>query len=148
MLIVTRPAYLHTLIIYNLTSKNYWRSLTLRIQLTSSKKLNSLGKIPVNSILVTVDARSLYTNIPHKKGIKTVETTFKCKNKLTTVINTLLKLIWTLNHFIFDCKNYSQIKGCAIGTNCAPTYANSFMRMFEENYIYRLVQEKCKLYRW
>ena len=33
-----------------------------------------------------------------------------------------------------------------MGTKCAPTYINIFMGMFEENYIYHLTQEKCKLY--
>ena len=32
------------------------------------------------------------------------------------------------------------------GTQCAPTYANSFMGLFEENYVYHLIKEKCELY--
>ena len=32
------------------------------------------------------------------------------------------------------------------GTQCTPTYANSFMGLFEENYVYHLIKEKCKLY--
>ena len=39
------------------------------------KKINNLGKIPENSILATMDVRSLYSNIPQKEGIKVVETT-------------------------------------------------------------------------
>ena len=33
-----------------------------------------------------------------------------------------------------------------MGTKCAPTYAKIFIKMFKENYIYHLIQEKCKLY--
>ena len=33
------------------------------------QKLNSLGEIPEDAILVTIDVCSLYTNIPHKDGI-------------------------------------------------------------------------------
>ena len=33
-----------------------------------------------------------------------------------------------------------------MGTKCAPTYANIFMGIFEENYIYHLIKGKCKLY--
>ena len=62
----------------------------------------------------------------------TFETTLKRKNKPTMVIITFLKLILTLNNFIFNCKTYLQIKGCAMGTKCAPTYANIFMGMFEK----------------
>ena len=50
-------------------------------QLTLSKKINNLGKIPENSVLVTMHVRSLYTNIPHEKPIKTVDTAFKRKIK-------------------------------------------------------------------
>ena len=39
-----------------------------------------------------------------------------------------------------------QIEECAMGTKCAPTFLNIFMEIFEENYIYHLIKEKCKLY--
>ena len=39
------------------------------------RKINSMEKIPDNSILVTMDLRSLYTNIPNKEGIEALETT-------------------------------------------------------------------------
>ena len=44
------------------------------------RKINSMEKIPDNSIFVTMDVRSLYTHIPNKEGIKAVETTLKRKN--------------------------------------------------------------------
>ena len=108
-------------------------------QLTLSKKINNLGKIPENSVLVTMHVRSLYTNIPHEKAIKTVDTAFK--RKIKDGILFWNYLILTLNNFTSTAKtiykNYLQI---------TPTYINIFMRMFEENYIYHLIQEKCKLY--
>ena len=33
-----------------------------------------------------------------------------------------------------------------MGTKYATTYANNFMIMLEESYIYHLMQEKCELY--
>ena len=44
----------------------------------------------------------------------------------------------TLKNFIFNTKFYLQIKGYAIGTVCAPTYANMLMSEFEKKYIYPL----------
>ena len=83
-----------------------------------------------------MDVRSLYINISHKEGIKPVKTTLKCKSKPTRVIITFLKLVLTLSNFIlFNFKNYLQVKECVMGTKCAPTYANIFMGMFEENYV-------------
>lgn len=43
------------------------------------KKNQQHGKFPDNSILVTIDVRSLYTNIPNKKEIKAAETALKIK---------------------------------------------------------------------
>ena len=32
-----------------------------------------------------------------------------------------------------------------MGTKFAPTHAHIFMGIFEENYIYHLIKEKCKI---
>ena len=52
-----------------------------------------------------------------------------------TVITTFVSSILTLNNFVFNGKNYSEIKGCAMGTICAPAYNNIFMGFFERKYI-------------
>ena len=44
------------------------------------RKFNSMEKYPYNSIFVTMDIRSVYTNIPNKDGIEAAETTLKRKN--------------------------------------------------------------------
>ena len=41
------------------------------------RKINSMVKVPENSILVAMDVRSLYTNIPKKDRIAAVETALK-----------------------------------------------------------------------
>lgn len=89
---------------------------------------------------------SLCTNISNNEDIKAVEVTLKRKNKPARVVITLSKLILRLSNSNFKCKNYFQVKGCAMGTKCAPTHVNIFIAIFEENNIYRLIQEKCKLY--
>ena len=55
-----------------------------------------------------------------------------------TVITTFVSSILTLNNFVFNGKSYSEIKGCAMGTICAPAYNNIFMGFFERKYIYLL----------
>ena len=107
------------------------------------KQVSTIDKVPQESFLVTMDVCSLYTNIPNNERIKAVETTLKRKNLPTKVIISFVKLILTLNNFIF---NFLQIKGCAMGTKCAPTYANIFMGIFEEIYIYPLIKQKMQLY--
>ena len=92
--------------------------------------------------------RSLYTNIPNAEGISAVKRTFNNYSKKTTstkVIQTFLALILTLNNFVFDCIHYLQIKGCAMGTICAPAYANIFMANFELKYVYPHIKDKTKM---
>ena len=53
-----------------------------------------------------------------------------------------LALILTLNNFVFDCIHYLQRKGCAMGTICAPAYANIFMA----NFFYPYIKDKTKMF--
>ena len=71
-----------------------------------------------------------------KESVKmSLEKYFK-RTTSTKVITTFLALKVTLKNFIFNCRNYLQIKGCAMGTICAPSYANIFMDHFERKLIY------------
>ena len=108
---------------------------TLQILLRKLKPLSD------DSYLVSLDVHSLYTNIPHKEGIEAVKQKLK-KSKPSInikVILTFLKLILTLNNFVFNGINYLQKKGCAMGTKFAHSYANIFMGRFEEKFIFPLL---------
>ena len=114
--------------------------------------INELDTIPISkskdSYLVTLDVRSLYTNIPNEEGINVIRNVLQLKrNKLTTVITAFLWLILTLNNFIFNSTHYLQLLGVAMGTKCAVIYANLFMSHFEETYIYNLIRNNCPFYK-
>ena len=97
-------------------------------------KLKALETVPDNSYLVSLDVKSLYTNIPNSEGIKAVKISldnFPRTTTATKVITTFLSLNLTLNNFVFNCKNYIQLKSCDMGTICAPSYANIFMDYFK-----------------
>ena len=56
-------------------------------------KINAVKSVPKNSYLVTMDVRSLYTNIPNAEGISAVKRAFDNYSKKTTstkVITTFL----------------------------------------------------------
>ena len=100
------------------------------------RKTEAIDHVSDDSYLVSLDVRSLYTNIHHKEGIEAVKQKLK-KSKLSIsikVILTFLKIILTLSNFVFNGINYVQKKGCAIGTNCAPSYTNIFVGWFEEKF--------------
>ena len=108
-------------------------------------KFNTVKSVPKNSYLVTMDMRSLYTNIPNAEGISAVKRAFDSYSKKTAsikVITTFLALTLTLNNFTFDCIHYLQIKGCAMSTICAPTYAANF----ELKCIYPYIKDKTKMF--
>ena len=92
------------------------------------KKIEAIDHVSDDSDLVSLDVRSLYTNLPHKERIEAVKQTLtksKPGIRIKVVLN-ILKLILTLNNFVFNGINDFHKKGCAMGTKCAPSYANIF----------------------
>jgi hypothetical protein len=96
------------------------------------QKLESLD-LPQDFILATIDVSSLYTNIHIDEGIRAVAEALNgtvLKTPLPTLLR-LLSLVLNKNEFEFDGKHYKQVKGCAMGTPCAPNFANIFMEYIE-----------------
>ena len=113
------------------------------------KKLNACtDDIDENTFLVTMDVKSLYTNIPNDEGVRATRTFLSRAGKalLIPVITKFLWLILTLNNFIFNGINFLQTNGASMGTKCAPNYANLFMAHFEEMFIYPRIRGKSLLY--
>lgn len=107
-------------------------------------KMKDIDKVPEEMYPVTVDG---YTNIGNSESIAAAKRALnKQTNKTvaTKVITTFLPPILTLNNFIFNCKNYLQIKGYPMGTICAPSYTNIFMAELKRNmYIHLLTTCLC-----
>ena len=94
------------------------------------------GTIPQNSILVTFDVKSLYTNIPHDEGINYCSIAlhqYYTTNLPIPVIHMrqLISFILKKNYFQFQNNFYLQIHGTAMGSPFAPNYANIFMDNIE-----------------
>ena len=96
-----------------------------------------------------MDVRSLYSNIKHKDGLEALKQDLNnrtIKDPPTEVLLTLMKHVLTLNNFNFNGKHFLQIKGCAMGTVAAPSYATIYMGEFEETYIYPEINNDCLFY--
>ena len=78
--------------------------------------------------------------------MKTSLGNFPRKTIATKVKITAQSLILTLKNFVFNCKNYRQIKDCALGTICAPPYINIFMDHFERKYTSPFLQGLSVIY--
>ena len=99
-------------------------------------KLLTIGNLSANSLLVTLDVSSLYTNIPHKEGINACEHFLRTSSHKTIPTSTLcdlIRMILTMNNLSFNDNHYLQIHGTAMGTKMAPSYANLFLGLFEAN---------------
>ena len=97
-------------------------------------RLKTVGTLPQNALLVTLDVSSLYTNIPNREGILAVATHLRrdrTKDPITPYILQLLELVLHNTNFTFNEDHYLQTGGTAMGTALAPNYANLFMGRFE-----------------
>ncbi len=89
-------------------------------------------------ILATLDVKALYPSIPHGAGItmalqQALPTSppTSSENGRKNMLREMLKLILEGNTFKFAGRTYKQIKGIAMGTPVAPTWANLFMGKLE-----------------
>ena len=97
-------------------------------------------KVEKNTVLVSMDVTSLYTNIPQEEGITTVCNAYETFHKNSPPIPThfireMLELILKENSFKFNGKHYLQTHGTAMGTKVAVAFANIFMSVIETEII-------------
>lgn len=104
-----------------------------------------------NWILATIDVNSLYTSIVQKDGLAGVEKTLHektgMKQQQINYILEGLKMAMECNYFWYSNNYYVQTKGVAMGARYAPSVANLFLDMWEEEYIYNQQIPQIKLYR-
>ena len=117
--------------------KSYVKDTTHFLQ-----KLQTLGQLPPDSILVTFDVTSLYTNIPNQEGIAAAQHAlnigrpqFGLKPSNSSLVQ-LMEFVLTKNNFKFNGEHYLQIGGLSMGTRMAPNFADLYMAYFEQLYVY------------
>lgn len=103
-------------------------------------KLRAVRTKP-DSLLVTLDVESMYTNIDNEDGLEAVRKAFLSQfdsYRSDEHILKLLELGLKNNDFVFNDEFFLQISGTAMGKKFAPSYANIFMANWEEEAL-----EKC-----
>ena len=72
-------------------------------------KLNNIGTLPHNAILVTIDVVGLYPHIPHNEGLEAIRHALDARDNQetrTTLIVDLSELVLRNNNFEFDGIHY------------------------------------------
>ena len=99
-------------------------------------------------MLATIDVKSLYTNIHQQEGTDRVLEYYygtPLPNHMPELVaHHLLQVVMCHNHFEFNEEVYRQISGVAMGTKCAPTFANIFKASIEEEFL-SLRQTRCEV---
>ena len=96
----------------------------------------ALNPLPSKTTLVTMDVTSLCTNIPHSDGIEACKEIWESRSVKVPPSDcfvAMLTMVLKKNNFTFNGDQYLQIKGTAMGTKMAPSYANTFIGIFEKH---------------
>jgi len=104
-------------------------------------------RVDPDTLMVTFDVTSLYSNIPHDLGKTAIsfwiekypEILHSRFNKQFIIDG--IELILNNNSFQFNNKNYIQTLGTAMGTKMAPTYATLTLAYLEEHLYDKIEQE-------
>lgn len=105
------------------------------------EKLKNLGPLPANTMLITADAVSMYSNIYTEHGLEVMKLWFERHAKSlpndfhVEAILQGLKLIMTRNVFQFGDTYWIQLQGTAMGTSVACMYATIYFSFHEETKI-------------
>ena len=94
--------------------------------------------LPKDTLLATIDVKSLYTNIPIDEGVSaSLDGLMDLRGDdwpLLPIIYQLMIFILKHNYFVFRDEFYLQKHGTAMGTKMAPSFANIFMGALEGSF--------------
>ena len=97
-----------------------------------------MGKIPQDSIFMTVDVVGFHPSTPHKAFINALKDALGCRQNKQVSTGMLVKMaefVLTNNYFEFGQKVFHQSSGTAIGRKFAPPSACIFLDKFETNFL-------------
>ncbi|XP_073417913.1 uncharacterized protein [Dendrobates tinctorius] len=107
----------------------------------STQLINLTNNIPWKNsyVFISFDVSALYSNIDHQLGLscfkKVLLTDSRLSDPQKDFIFNGMDFILHNNFFTFLGDFYHQIRGTAMGSRVAPTYANLFMGVFENTFI-------------
>ena len=105
--------------------------------------LEEVKHLPENTWLVTADIISLCTMIPNaedihaaKEALHEFRPNLQVKPRNDSLLIQLLEFFLIKNNFKFKGEHYLQVGGTSMGTKTTPSYTNTYMEKFEEDFVY------------
>ena len=96
---------------------------------------------PPHTLLISLDVKSVYLRIPQDEGITRVMSRIYNHQRPPNIprehLEHMIKRIIKDNIFAFGERYWKQTLGIAMGTRCAPTFANLYMASLEEEFLAR-----------
>lgn len=108
------------------------------------RDIESDRQLTHDGLLVTGDINSLYTNIHTETGIQLVKDFLSINNVSiyeSKLIIILLSFVMRNSYLSYKQEVYHQHNGTAMGTACAPSYANIVVYMLEKDFINKSINE-------
>lgn len=103
------------------------------------KRLDSIILEP-DMWLASIDVEALYTSIPHNNGLTAVKyflyTRSNDLNEHNHFVIKLLDFVLTHNYLLFNNQFYHQLRGTAISSPCALSYANLLLGWWEDTAVF------------
>ena len=104
--------------------------------------LDAINLPPKQTWFITGDVSSMYTNIPTDTIAFTTICNLLFEKKIVnfleqTNVLEMLRFVMNNNYFVFNGIPVKQTSGIAMGTACAPAYANIFMNISEDIFFSR-----------
>ena len=101
-------------------------------------EINEKGDIPEGAIPISIDIKSMYSNIPLDEGLEAFRECLESRSDElkqeipTYYIMKLVRLVMEKNIFTFNEECWLQLLGTCMGTRVSPSYANLFMGILEK----------------
>ena len=93
----------------------------------------------------------LYPSIPHDEGLESIREALNSRGDQSVSTETLVeltKLVLKKNFFEFNGEFFQQVRGTAIGTKCAPSYAILFLAALEQRLLDHHVEKPWLWWRY
>jgi len=100
--------------------------------------IRECGQIPSRAFLVSLDVDSMYTNIDNHDGLKCLRRIFDqnpVPSRPDSLLLDLIRVCLFNNDFLFNGSFWLQKTGTAMGKIFAPSYANLFMAVTEQDFL-------------